>query len=431
MGAGHDGASRELIRRLEADGNEARMVDFLDAAPLGLGTVMRVTYEFQLRRAPWAYEATYRMWSVLPALCRPLVTVVSLLTRRRLRRWISDWSPDVIVTTYPLGSVVLGTERQRGRIKIPVVTFVTDFAVHPLWVHPGVDLNLCVHEQSAEVAARRTGKPSFARGPLISDRFRSALPARDEARRSLGLGDDERAALVVAGAWGIGDITETFDAILATGRYTPVAVCGNNASLARKLASRNQGRVLGWTDEMPKLMAACDVLVQNAGGLTCMEAFAVGLPVVTFRPIPGHGRENAADMERAGVAPIAATDEDLAPALDRATSLAGRKMVAAGKAMFCGDPADEIIALADAAAERLSAKSGSRAERRPLRRRLGNVAVALAAVYATFTVGVGAATAHGIGVAHGQAREGTVYLAVRLGPNSLADPSLAAARQSG
>jgi len=241
------------------------------------------------------------------------------------------------------------------------------------------------------------------------------------------LADDERAALVVAGAWGIGDITETFDAILATGRYTPVAVCGNNANLARKLASRNQGRVLGWTDEMPKLMAACDVLVQNAGGLTCMEAFAVGLPVVTFRPIPGHGRENAADMERAGVAPIAATDEELAPALDRATSLAGAKMVAAGKAMFSGDPAHEIIALADADAERLSAKTavGSRAERRPLRRRLGNVAVAFAALYATFTVGVGAATAHGIGVAHGRPHAGTVYLAVRLGPNSLADPTLA------
>ena len=44
---------------------------------------------------------------------------------------------------------------------------------------------------------------------------------------------------------------------------------------------------------MPALMAAADALVENAGGLTCMEAFAVGLPVITFQPIAGHGKDNA------------------------------------------------------------------------------------------------------------------------------------------
>ena len=29
---------------------------------------------------------------------------------------------------------------------------------------------------------------------------------------------------------------------------------------------------------MPALMTAADALVENAGGLTCMEAFAIGLP---------------------------------------------------------------------------------------------------------------------------------------------------------
>jgi UDP-N-acetylglucosamine:LPS N-acetylglucosamine transferase len=35
--------------------------------------------------------------------------------------------------------------------------------------------------------------------------------------------------------------------------------------------------VIGWTDQMPALMSASDAPVENAGGLTCMEAFAVGL----------------------------------------------------------------------------------------------------------------------------------------------------------
>ena len=60
---------------------------------------------------------------------------------------------------------------------------------------------------------------------------------------------------------------------------------------------------------MPALMTAADALVENAGGLTCMEAFAVGLPVITFLPIAGHGKDNAEMMARAGVNRYARDEE--------------------------------------------------------------------------------------------------------------------------
>src|SRR5438309_5593744 len=97
---------------------------------------------------------------------------------------------------------------------------------------------------------------------------------------------------------------------------------------------------------MPLLMAASDALIQNAGGLTCMEALAAGLPVVRFLTIAGHGRDNAEQMQEAGVAAYATDAEELATVLDRVTSLAGRGMVAAGRAMFAGDAADDVLELA-------------------------------------------------------------------------------------
>ena len=62
---------------------------------------------------------------------------------------------------------------------------------------------------------------------------------------------------------------------------------------------------------MPALMMACDVLVANAGGLTCLEAFAAKLPVVMFEPLPGHGEDNSRHMERAGIVSRAAEPGDL------------------------------------------------------------------------------------------------------------------------
>ncbi|TMK88393.1 MAG: glycosyltransferase, partial [Actinobacteria bacterium] len=404
MGGGHDGAGRELLRRLRDRGHHAQMV-----------------YWLELRYAPWSYEATYRLWYLLPFVFQPLGALINLLTRRKVLRWVRQTDADVVVSTYPMASLVLGAARQKGRLRIPVATFITDFAVHPLWTHPGVDLHLCVHPQAAEAAAARSGRVATAPGPMVPDRFHVDLPDRATARESLGFADDERLVLVVAGAWGIGDVTKTFDTLLGSGRYTPLAVCGNNEQLRKRLQTRNAGHVLGWTDEMPALMAAADALVQNAGGLTCMEAFAAGLPVVSFEPIAGHGKDNAEHMSEAGVAAYAAGEDELFPALDRATSLAGRSMTANGKAMFAGDPADDVVTLAasaapDAAAERVAAR------RLPLRKVTAGVA-ALAATYAAFTAGVGAAAAHGIGIAHPH-KAGSVYLAVRLGSEDLTSATL-------
>src|SRR5205814_7781677 len=160
----------------------------------------------------------------------------------------------------------------------------------------------------------------------------------------------------------------TFDTILASGRYTPVAVCGNNERLRRTLAARSGGHVIGWTDEMPLLMAAADALVQNAGGLTCMEAFAARLPVVSFEAIAGHGKDNAEHMAEAGVAEYARAEAELLPALGRATSLAGRALTNRARAMFAGDAATDIVALAGAPAP--APASAAAARRSPVRRRV-------------------------------------------------------------
>jgi UDP-N-acetylglucosamine:LPS N-acetylglucosamine transferase len=74
---------------------------------------------------------------------------------------------------------------------------------------------------------------------------------------------------------------------------------------------------LGWRDDVPELMAAADVLVHNAGGLSVTEALVVGLPTLTYLPIPGHGRANAAVLERAGVAAWPRDPQQLHEAIER------------------------------------------------------------------------------------------------------------------
>ncbi|HEX3827678.1 MAG TPA: glycosyltransferase [Sporichthyaceae bacterium] len=343
MGAGHESVARELARRLQRDGHQTEVVDFLDAFPWRLGQGLRRMYQLQLQYAPWSYEATYKMWMRATPLVAFVTFPMTWLTRRRLLEWIERFQADAVVATYVVAPLVLGRARRLRLLAVPAAVVVTDFAVHQLWTHPGMDLTVCVSPASAQLARRYT-RHTAAFGPLVADRF-FAAPDRASARAALGLPAQGALALMVSGAWGAGDVADSVAEVAATGRVTPIVVCGNNKELYERLVGRPGMHVYGWTDQMPALMAACDVVIENAGGQSCMEAFAVGRPVVTYRPIPGHGKHNASVMAQVGVNQVAHGPAELDAALARALGEPGQASAAAARRLFDGDAAGAIGAL--------------------------------------------------------------------------------------
>ena len=419
MGAGHDGAAYELQRRLEAQGIEARVVDYLEMIPLRLGGFIRWTYLFQLQRLAWTYDLTYQAFNrgIGALMWGPVVRIVSLMTRRPLKRELRRTRPDAVVSTYPLASLVLGRMRKKKWLRVPVATYLTDFAVHPLWVHPGIDLHLAVSPLSAETAGKRGGKTNVASGPLVGEQVprRGARPSRcsPDPRHRAARARGARRGGVVGGRRRTQDGRRRSRS--AGDRYHPIVVCGKDEKLRESLLARGEGgTVLGWTDDMPALMAAADALVENAGGLSAMEAFAAGVPVISFQPIAGHGKDNAKYMAVSGVSRYAHDEAELGEALDDATTPGPARdaMIAAGKSLFAGDPADDVIDLAkktraDALLVPFQTPRG--------RRRLGLAAVSLVGLYFAMTVGAHGVAALGVGVAKAPKNvDNTMYVGVRI-----------------
>ena len=430
MGAGHDGAARTLSEQLTSAGHVAEVRDFLRSGPLRIGSALRLGYEFELRHVPSAYDATYRLWYRVPWLCPAVAWLVTALTRRRVMRWIDGFDPWVVVSTYPLSTLCLGKLRRSGRLAVPAVNFITDFGVHPLWVHKGVDLNLAIHALPAEVAARRTGRRTVFTGPAVSARFDpDRLPDRNEARTRFGIRPDQKAVLVVAGSWGVGNLAETFSAIAGDGRFLPVVVCGRDERLRRQVtalaqAGPNEALILGWTDDMASLMVACDALVENAGGLTSLEAMRVGLPVVSFDPIAGHGVENTTAMDAAGVARLAADPARLASVLAEITTPgpARAAQVARAADMFRSAPAEVVL---DAAQQPALRPSPARRGAALAFRTVVTGAAVTAVAWAGLTTGVAMAAYNGAGVAHpGRLGVPVAYVGVRLTAAQVADPTV-------
>jgi UDP-N-acetylglucosamine:LPS N-acetylglucosamine transferase len=243
--------------------------------------------------------------------------LVGLVAARRVRAVVGS-DVDAVVSTYPLASQALGRLRRTGRITAPVVTFLTDMSVHRLWVAEGVDAHLALHEIPAEEAARLGARGVRVSGPAVSPTFHPSTTGRRSARARFGLPAHAPLALVVAGSWGVGDIESTVDDIARCGLVTPVVACGRNDALRERLTRTGTAIALGWTDDMPMLVRSCDVVVQNAGGLSSLEALASGVPVVTYRCLPGHGLTNAQALDEAGWAVWIRTPQELSAGLKSA-----------------------------------------------------------------------------------------------------------------
>ena len=305
VGAGHDGAANELASRLRAAGVHVDVRDYLHAVPRWYRVVLRRGYTVGVQRTGFLVEWLF-VSIEQSRLVRGIVVASCRMGDGAVRRWLRDRDYDAVVSTYPLASQTLGKLRERGHLTAPAVTYLADPAAHPIWVHQSVDEHLTVTEASAEHGQRAYGVPMRAAGPLVSERFATGVTAarRRAARDELGLPHDTRVALIVTGSLGLGDVEHSARTVIEAG-LRPLVLCGRNRELRERL-SRIPGVVaLGWRDDVHEIMHVVDVLVHNAGGLSLTEALVAGLPAVSYRCIPGHGRANAAVLDGAGLAPWA------------------------------------------------------------------------------------------------------------------------------
>jgi processive 1,2-diacylglycerol beta-glucosyltransferase len=303
VGEGHAAAARALAAQIEGSRQPAQVTVIDGLAAMGplLRPVVEDGYRVQLRFFPWTYTLIYWLLEhVMPfrALARRLLC---LFGSRPLARAIAEHDPDVIVSTYPAVTVVLARLRRRGEVRCSTVATITDLTGLFFWAQPGIDVHLVMYGESMPSVERIAGEGSVRLvRPLISAEFlQPRCPS--ESRRALDLPEDGRTVVVSGGGWGVGDIAGAVREFTRVPEVSSiVCLAGRNEQLAEKLrrafADESRVRVYGFTDRMPEILAAADVLVHSTGGVTCLEAKAAGTPVVSYGLPVGHARLNTRAM---------------------------------------------------------------------------------------------------------------------------------------
>jgi processive 1,2-diacylglycerol beta-glucosyltransferase len=237
--------------------------------------------------------------------------------RRRFEKIIADFKPDVVLCTHYEPVEALAELRRDQKKKTPfIVSVITDFEAHALWMDADVDL-YCVaaEETKARLIARGAAdEKAVATGIPISAKFAAKVDAL-VVRRTLGLRDDLPTLLVLSGGFGMGPVGKILGALDKVPLdFQTVVVCGRNEELRRDLAAQDRKhptRVLGFASNMHELMTVADLILTKPGGLTSSEALALGKPLFILDPIPGQEAANSDFLLERGAAAKVNRVEDL------------------------------------------------------------------------------------------------------------------------
>jgi processive 1,2-diacylglycerol beta-glucosyltransferase len=316
IGGGHVAAARALEEAARARGLEPTHVDLLSYTPLGFRRLYRQTYFDLVRTAPdfvdWLGKRLDRRPREQRTRQERVIARLTQLISRSLLKLVRNSAPDVVLHTHFLPPAILYARR----LRLPQAVVITDYAAHNLWLQPGIG-RYFVASDDIEAHLQAVGvEPARVRvsGIPISRRFAQA-PSQAAARAALGLALERDVLLLMAAGLDARVLRALLEQ-LATLRWplTVVVVCGRSHELVG-VAERETARyrppdearevvhfvVHGFTDEIPRYMAAADLLVGKPGGLTTSEALAMGLPFAVVSPYPLQEEANANFLLERGV----------------------------------------------------------------------------------------------------------------------------------
>jgi processive 1,2-diacylglycerol beta-glucosyltransferase len=306
-GAGHVSAAEALLAAFQQKGVPARHEEVLRLTNPVFKKLYADLYLDLVNRQPdllgFAYNSLDKPWKF-----QKRRLALDRLNTGPLKSMLRKERPSLALCTHFLPAEILLHLRRKGDLDMPVGVVVTDLDAHALWLYPGVDWYFVAREETKVYLCKLGIAPEsvFVTGIPVHPVFAKDRPKRD-ARAALGLDPDLTTLLVVAGGFGVGPVESIVREVRAVRHPAQVVViCGKNAKLEARLKEMApEGApltVVGFTREMAEWMAAADIYVGKAGGLSSAEALARGLALVIVNPIPGQEERNADHFLEEGVA---------------------------------------------------------------------------------------------------------------------------------
>ena len=304
-GGGHNSAAKAIKEALDENGHVCNIMDALSFGGQKASDLVCDAYIEIVKKTPRLFGEIYKMGTKLGQInlqnskVRSPVYYINKLYSNALEEYINQNDYDAIICVHIFAAEALTSLKKHGKLNIPFYFVATDYYCPPMLEETLPDAIFIAHKDSTFSYVNHGIDKSLlvTTGIPVSKKF---LVKKDkaEARKELGLDEDDEIFLMMSGSMGYGDLLNTTSYIFANGNeHTKIiAITGHNEELYNEFEStfKDDKRLilLGFTDKVSDYLDACDVLLTKPGGLSSTEALAKGVVIVHTTPIPGCETEN-------------------------------------------------------------------------------------------------------------------------------------------
>ncbi|MDR1192266.1 MAG: hypothetical protein LBK60_11500 [Verrucomicrobiales bacterium] len=313
FGEGHNTAARNLRDALLHESAGAVRVEILDLYALAHGpanALARRLYLGAINHAPRLWNTCYRL------LDRPGWFEATLFLQRKLKRLMADTlalkNPAAVCCTYPGYNYLLAG----GPKNFFHATLVTDsISVNSIWHRAATDAYLVPNEPTAAVM-RDHGVPAEKLHPLgFPVQLDFALPDRRPTAATADPADGRAKILYIVNS-GKDTAPALVKRLLTVSGVTLTVTVGRDEKLRARLqdltvSARDRVDILGWTDQIPRLLMTHHLVITKAGGATTQEAIAAECPVIFNQMVPGQEEGNWELLRRADAGELATGHEEI------------------------------------------------------------------------------------------------------------------------
>ena len=216
VGAGHVRAAEAVELALRRTSARVTIVndDVLNLMPPPFRKVYRDGYFEMVARTPrilgWLYDATGKPFHQDRVLRR-----IERVGATRLLKRIHEFDPDVAICTHFLPTALLDREWRKGRCRARIITVVTDFEVHGMWLSaPSDHYFVATGEARAHLEALAIAPSAITVSGIPTHPVFAEKKERLAMRRKHGWDENLPAILVSAGGFGVGNAGRMVEAPL-------------------------------------------------------------------------------------------------------------------------------------------------------------------------------------------------------------------------
>lgn len=233
---------------------------------------------------------------------------------KKFYSYIEDKCPDVIISVFPLCACFVSKIKKEYGIKTTSITIITDVVDSWEWIYPLTDRYLVPSED----IKHRLGEKGVDKNTIEV----TGIPVKSTFLCTNNYTAEKDKLLIVASGMTEQDITiELLAQLNAKKKLRTIVVTGRNYKLYEKLSliKFNNVDILGFVNNMDKLMDEAMFIITKPGGVTVFEAINKGLPLIIKDSGIGQEKGNVDFIKRNNLGIVINKSNDILSVIDEYT----------------------------------------------------------------------------------------------------------------